>query len=153
MIVEIRLASHRDADAIRALTRSAYAKWIPVIGREPFPMQADYEQAVRQHRFDLLYLDAALAALIETMQQPDHWWIENIAVAPQHQGKGLGRKLLDHAECLAIEAGLKEMRLLTNQAFASNVALYQRVGYRIDRIAPFSGNTNMTVYMSKRLER
>ena len=151
MIVEIRLASPTDAPAIRALTRSAYVKWVPVIGREPLPMQADYQQAVRQHRFDLLYLDGGLAGLIETMQQPDHWWIENIAVAPEHHGKGLGRKLLDYAECLAIEAGLKEMRLLTNQAFASNVALYQRVGYRIDRIAPFSGNGSMTVYMSKAL--
>ena len=43
-----------DAAAIRDLTRAAYAKWIPVIGREPMPMIADYDEAVRRHRFDLL---------------------------------------------------------------------------------------------------
>jgi len=36
-----------DASAIRALTREAYAKWVPVIGREPKPMMADYAKAVQ----------------------------------------------------------------------------------------------------------
>ena len=39
-------ATKGDADAVRSLVRSAYAKWIPVIGREPKPMGADYEHAV-----------------------------------------------------------------------------------------------------------
>ncbi|MDF3075033.1 MAG: hypothetical protein K0S54_2700 [Alphaproteobacteria bacterium] len=151
-IIDIKLATPADAIAIRALTRSAYAKWVPVVGREPVPMTVDYEQALRRHRFDLLNFDGALSGLIETLQLPDHLWIENIAVLPDHQGKGLGRRLLDHAECLAIEAGLGEMRLLTNAAFASNVELYKRVGYRIDRLEPFrDGGT--TVYMSKKLTR
>lgn len=51
----LRQAVPADAPAIRALTRAAYAKWVPLIGREPKPMTADYEQAVRHHRFDLLY--------------------------------------------------------------------------------------------------
>ena len=49
-----------DASAIRALTREAYAKWVPVIGREPKPMMADYAEAVQKHRIDLLYLDGEL---------------------------------------------------------------------------------------------
>lgn len=53
--MELRLGVAADAAAIRALTRQAYAKWTPVIGREPLPMTADYEQAVLRHRFDLLY--------------------------------------------------------------------------------------------------
>lgn len=149
-IVDIRPAALHDADAIRSVTRAAYAKWVPLIGREPVPMTVDYAHALRAHRFDLLHVDGKLAGLIETLRQPDHLWIENVAVLPQHQGRGLGRRLLDHAECLAIEAGLGEMRLLTNQAFAANVELYKRVGYRIDRSEPFAGG-GITVYMSKRL--
>ena len=38
----LRRAGPDDAGAIRSLTRAAYAKWVPVIGREPMPMQADY---------------------------------------------------------------------------------------------------------------
>ena len=50
---ELRQGVPADAAAIRELTREAYAKWLPVIGREPKPMTADYEEAVRKHRFDL----------------------------------------------------------------------------------------------------
>jgi ribosomal protein S18 acetylase RimI-like enzyme len=148
--LRIRRAGLPDADAVRSLTRSAYAQWIPVIGREPLPMKADYEKAVREHEIDLLYAGDDLLALIEVFLTADHLFIENVAVSPKHQGKGLGRHLLRHAEAKARSAGLGELRLLTNQAFAINVRLYQSVGFRIDRTEPhFGGGT--TVYMSKQL--
>jgi hypothetical protein len=52
--VEIRPAVSADAEAIRELTRTAYAKWVALIGREPLPMQADYQRAVAEHTIDLL---------------------------------------------------------------------------------------------------
>jgi hypothetical protein len=48
----LRIAEASDADAIRTLTREAYAKWVPVTGREPLPMRVDYAEAVKTHRFD-----------------------------------------------------------------------------------------------------
>jgi ribosomal protein S18 acetylase RimI-like enzyme len=147
--VEIRPAVLKDAAGIRALTRAAYAKWVPLIGREPLPMQADYERAVVEHTIDLLNVDGALAGLIETMLQPDHLWIENIAVAPEQQGRGFGRLLLDHAERRAVRCQRTQIRLLTNQAFAANLELYAKRGYCVDRTEPFRGGT--TVYMSKRI--
>ena len=109
------------------LTREAYAKWVPVIGREPLPMRADYDEAVRQHRIDLAFLDGGLAALIETIDKGDHLVIENVAVAPAFQGHGLGRHLLTHAEQLAAELGYAEVRLYTNKMFEANVAALSRL--------------------------
>lgn len=149
MQLAIRRAAPHEASAIRNLVRAAYAKWVPVIGREPLPMQANYDRALREHWIDLLCLDGRLLGLIETLLHPDHLWIENVAVDPAEQGSGLGRRLLAHAEVTAAAAGRAELRLLTNAAFAANVALYERVGYRIDRQEPFQGGT--TVYMSKRV--
>src|SRR4051794_10754155 len=80
--VEVRQGQVMDAAAIRDLTREAYAKWVPVIGREPKPMTADYDEAVRKHRFDLLHVGGRLAALIETIREADHLLIENVAVSP-----------------------------------------------------------------------
>jgi len=60
-VMVLRPAVAEDAAAIRSLTREAYSKWVPVIGREPKPMQADYAEAVRNHRIDLLYLEGRLA--------------------------------------------------------------------------------------------
>jgi GNAT superfamily N-acetyltransferase len=148
--IEILPAVLQDATKIRALTRAAYAKWVPLIGREPLPMQADYGRAVAEHTIDLLIVDGALAGLVETILQPDHLWIENVAVAPKQQGRGFGRLLLDHAERRALQSGRTEIRLLTNQAFAANLELYAKRGYSVHRTEPFRGGT--TVHMSKRIE-
>lgn len=142
-------ASGRDASAIRELTRAAYAKWVPIAGREPLPMRVDYDRAVVEHRFDLLHLDGTLSALIETVERPDHLLIENVAVLPKHQGKGLGKRLMVHAETLAADAGLDEVRLYTNKLFAENIRLYLRLGYRVDREEALNGG--VAVHMSKRL--
>ncbi|TIQ28509.1 MAG: GNAT family N-acetyltransferase [Mesorhizobium sp.] len=147
--IEFRPAVPTDAAVIKAIVRAAYAKWVPVIGREPLPMRADYDKALQEHQFDLAVENSRIVGLIETMAHDDHIWIENIAVAPDAQGRGIGRLLLDSAERQAIEAGRPELRLLTNGAFEANVLLYRKHGYAIDREEPFMNGT--TVYMSKRL--
>src|ERR1700754_602867 len=109
--VTLRLADASDADAIRTLTREAYAKWVAVTGREPLPMRIDYTEALKTHRFDLLYAGGDLAALIETVPDGDALLIVNVAVATTMQGRGFGTLLLKHAEELASSAGLKRTRL------------------------------------------
>jgi len=145
-----RVADVDDAGAIRALTRAAYARWVPVIGREPKPMGADYEAAVRNHRFDLLYVDAVLTGLIETVDQRDRLLIVNVAVAPDAQGRGLGSVLMARAEANAQALGRKRIWLYTNKRFAQNVRLYLKLGYQIDREEDVGGGTTR-VDMSKPL--
>src|SRR2546421_5013506 len=147
---ELRQAVATDALAIQELTREAYAKWVPVIGREPMPMTADYVDAVRKHRFDLLYVEGKLAALIETILKADHLLIENVAVSPPFQGRGLGRKLMAHAENVAASLGFSEIKLYTNKLFAENVQLYGKLGYRGDREEEVKGG--FAVHMSKPVE-
>jgi ribosomal protein S18 acetylase RimI-like enzyme len=146
---ELRRAVASDAPAIRALTREAYAKWVPVIGREPKPMTVDYAEAVRSHRIYLLHLEGVLAALIETLAEADHLLIENVAVSPAFQGRGLGRKLMAHAEQIAASSGFGEIRLYTNKLFAQNIELYRKLGYRIDREEVLA--IGVAVHMSKPL--
>lgn len=145
----LRRAVAADAAAVRALTRDAYAKWVPVIGREPKPMTKNYDTAVRLNRIDLAHVDGELAGLIETIDRSDHLLIENVAVAPSRHGKGLGRALLAHAETVARAAGYREVRLYTNRMFAANVTLYLALGYRIDREEESA--LGVTTYMSKSL--
>jgi ribosomal protein S18 acetylase RimI-like enzyme len=146
---EIRRAVPADAAAIAALTRAAYEKWIPVIGRAPKPTTADYDIAVRAHLIDLLFADGALAALVECIREPDHLLIENLAVDPARQGNGYGRRMLRHAEALARALGFAELRLYTNKLFAENVAFYRKHGYRLDAESAFKGG--FLVHMSRRV--
>lgn len=147
--IKLRCAVASDAAAVRELTRVAYAKWVPMIGREPLPMRADYDVAVRDHVIDLLYVGDRLAALIEAIPATDHLLVENVAVDLAFQGRGYGRRLMAHAEALARSLGLAEMRLYTNKVFAANVRLYLSLGYTIDREEAFMNG--VTVCMSRRL--
>ena len=110
-------------------------------------MTADYVEALAKHRFDLLYVEGKLAALIETIAKVDHLLIENVAVSPPFQGRGLGRKLMAHAERLAVSLGYREIRLYTNKLFAENVELYRALGYRVDREETVPAG--IVVHMSK----
>jgi ribosomal protein S18 acetylase RimI-like enzyme len=147
----VRRATIADAVTVRELTRAAYAKWVPVLGREPRPMTADYDAVLREHLVDLLQVGGEAVALIEMAPKADHLLIVNVAVAPNYQGKGYGRAMMAHAEEVARSLSLSEMRLYTNALFAENLRLYSRLGYRVDREEQhpqFGG----TVYMSKRLD-
>ena len=145
----IRRAGPADAEAIAALTRAAYEKWIPVIGRAPKPMTADYDAAIREHLIDLLLEDGRLVALIECIREPDHLLIENLAVAPEAQGRGHGRFLMGHVEELARGLGFAQIRLYTNTLFAENIAFYAKLGYRVDVETPFKGG--FIVHMSRKI--
>lgn len=150
-MIEIRPANPGEATIIAGIVNAAYAKWVAVIGRKPRPMQTDYQQAVHDHAFDVAVENGQIVGLIETMQGDDHLWIENVAVVPAAQGRGIGRYLLAHAEQKAAAASLFEIRLLTNGAFDANLSLYGRLGYAVDREEDFMNGT--TVYMSKKLAR
>ncbi|HLJ22012.1 MAG TPA: GNAT family N-acetyltransferase, partial [Stellaceae bacterium] len=149
--LELRRAGAADAAAVRDLTREAYAKWVPLIGREPKPMTADYTKAVRRHVIDMIYVDGELAGLIEIIPESDHLLIENLAVSPRFQARGLGEHLLEHAEALTVSRGHDVIRLYTNKLFEANIAFYLKRGYRLDREEPFPGGS-IVVHMSKRLQ-
>lgn len=146
-----RRAGLADAGAVRALTRAAYAHWVAPMGCEPRPMTADYDRAVEEHRIDLVEEGGAPLALVETVVRPDDLLIVNVAVAPAHRGKGLGRALLRHAERLARDAGRATVRLYTNEKMTGNVALYERHGFAIERVEVIEVGT--VVHMAKDLGR
>ena len=145
----IRRGAAGDVDLIRSFTRAAYAKWIPLIGREPLPMAADYETALRQHRFDLFYKDGVLAALIETITRDDHLHIQNLCVSPKFQRLGLGSQLLNYAQEMAKQKNLPALRLDTNKNFTGNVDLYLRHGFSIAWEKPVDGGVH--VHMVKHM--
>ena len=131
-----RRAGENDAETVRALTHSAYAKWVPIIGRRPKPMNVDYEQAVQTHVIELAYEDGTLVGLLEIIPAADHLLLENIAIAPAHQRRGLGHRLMARIEALARARGLKHVRLYTNKAFDSNLKFYEKLGYAVEREEP-----------------
>ena len=149
--ITMRRATAADAVTVRELTRAAYAKWVPILGREPRPMTADYDAALREHLIDMLHVGGEPVALIEMAPKADHVLIVNVAVVLAQQGRGHGRVLMAHAEEVARSLNLREVRLYTNALFAENLRLYSRLGYRVDREEQHP-QFGVAVHMSKGLD-
>jgi GNAT superfamily N-acetyltransferase len=146
----LRRAGDADATAIAALVHAAYVDYTPLLGRTPFPMLADHAQAVRAH--DVWVLDDAgrIVGVIELVAHDDHLWVENVAIAPDRQGRGYGRRLLGFAEDEARRLALPEMGLLTNERYLDNIAMYTRYGYRETHREPYLGSD--LIYFRKALD-
>jgi ribosomal protein S18 acetylase RimI-like enzyme len=112
------------------LARAAYQKYVARIGRQPAPMTADYAQAVAGGHSWVAEHAGQVVAILVLEPAADHLLVDNVAVAPDRQGSGLGLALLHLAEQQARQAGLPEVRLYTNESMTENLAFYARRGYR-----------------------
>ena len=149
----LRRAGEGDAEVVRDLVRDAYSHYIPLIGRTPIPMLTDYADAIRTHEVWVLDDEDTIVAVLELDPRVDHLWLENVAVRPAHQGRGLGRLLLAHAERVARERALPEIHLLTNERYVANIAMYERHGYRETHRRPHLGTDLVYFAKTVRVER
>lgn len=128
MHAAIRSARAEDRAAVARIARAAYAPYVPRIGRQPAPMVADFAAAIAAGRVRVA--GAPVAGYVVAYPRGDHWHLENVAVDPAAQGRGLGRALIGHVEALARAAGARAVELYTNAAMTENLEFYPRLGYR-----------------------
>jgi GNAT superfamily N-acetyltransferase len=128
-MVTVRLAAPAEAVTLQAIAREAYLRYVPRIGREPAPMSADYDAAVRNGQAWVAVDQGQVIGFAVLIAQPDHLLLENLAVRPSRQGGGAGSRLLALAEDEARRLRLAEIRLYTNEAMTENLAYYPRHGY------------------------
>jgi ribosomal protein S18 acetylase RimI-like enzyme len=128
--VEIRQATGADLPAVVGLVERAYEPWVERIGRRPAPMDSDYAALIAAGEVHhLLDDDGRTVGLVIVRDLGDHLLVDNVAVDPDHQGRGHGRTLLAFAEHRAAELGLAELRLYTHARMTENIALYRRLGW------------------------
>jgi ribosomal protein S18 acetylase RimI-like enzyme len=128
--VTIRLAQQTDWAAVVACVQDAYAPYIERIGREPAPMGADYAELIARGMLYVLLEAGEVRGALVLKQHSQTLWIENVAVHPHHQHRGLGRRMLTFAEQHARAERLVDVRLYTNERMVENIVLYQRLGYQ-----------------------
>ncbi len=146
----IRRARPADVPALHDIVERAYGVYVERIGRRPAPMDDDY--AVRVTKWDVFVADEGsgrVRGLIVLEPATGYLVIANVAVDPEHQGTGIGRALLAHAEEFALENGLDEVRLFTNVKMTENQRLYRRLGY--EETGRQIASEFARVYFTKRL--
>ena len=145
---EIRPAKASDAAKMRDIAQAAYHIYVAEMGKEPAPMGADYEAHIRDDRCFVAISGTKITGFVVILVKEGVWWLDNIAVAPDHQGKGIGRDLLLFAE--AYVAGFaNSLSLYTNIVMKDNAAWYRRMGYKDSHHAVCDGYHRF--YFTKRL--
>src|SRR5699024_10603038 len=68
---------------------------------------------------------------VNNLSTGKHAWIEDVVVAPEHQGKGIGRKMMNFIVDFAQKEKVNSLMLISNpnRTVANN--LYQSIGFEI----------------------
>ncbi len=127
--MNIRPAARPDLDRVRDCARQAYALYVPRMGKEPAPMVADFEAQIRAGKLHVVEMEGEVAGFVVFYPRGDHLHVENVAVLPSAQGKGIGKALLGFAEDEARRLGLPAVELYTNVKMVENQAFYPALGY------------------------
>src|SRR5262249_16285512 len=107
----IRPAADGDIAQIVAIPPPAYPVYVQRMGREPSTVRADFQAAVAGRQLVVMELGGEVKGYMLAWPQEDAYWIDNIAVDPACQGRGLGRRLVKHAVTEARRLGLPALRL------------------------------------------
>lgn len=162
----IEIRRYRRGDDLAALTDLLHRAYAP-LGALGFNYTAlDQPEEVTRQRIESGIGLLALAgdAIVGTValhppgtlsggtpwyQRGDVARLGQLAIEPALAGRGLGGRLMGHAEDIARDLGAAEIALDTAEGARHLVRLYERRGYRCIEIAAWPGKTYRSVIMSK----
>jgi GNAT superfamily N-acetyltransferase len=125
----LRSATSADVSEVASLVDAAYGHYVERIGMLPRPMTDDYAEVIRNRRVMVAESHGTIVGVLVLTVTDEGFLIDNVAVAPDHRGTGLGRALLEFAEAEARRAGFDSIYLYTHEKMSENLALYSRIGY------------------------
>jgi len=88
--------------------------------------------AVQPELFLVGTADGALIASVMAGYEGHRGWVNYLAVAPRHRGRGFGRALVEHVERLLLERGCPKVGLLVRNSNKEAAEFYRRLGYAQD---------------------
>jgi len=74
-----------------------------------------------------------------------HYYINELAVLPEYQGRGIGKVLLNYVENLSLQ-GKKSAGTALDTSNPDNVAFYQHLGYKVVSEFRFHGLKGFSMY-------
>jgi len=126
-------ADPADAPVIRALQEIAFEPEARASGTREIPPLQETAAGIREHILTATVLKAVdgdrLVGAIRGIASGDTCVVRVLVVAPDHQGRGLGARLLKAIEDAHPRA--ERFELTTNMVMAGNVRFYLRNGYEL----------------------
>jgi ribosomal protein S18 acetylase RimI-like enzyme len=150
----IRHATAADHDAVARELR-AYLDWLgePLDGDGLDKDIAQWQRAYDGRRGRLLVVEAPDGVVVGTaavrVLEPSVGEVKRMWIRPAHQGKGVGRPLMDACLAEARALGCRRLRLDSEERLTAAVHLYRAYGFK--EIADYNGNPRASVWMEREL--
>ena len=79
-------------------------------------------------------LDGQIIATVMAGYDGHRGWINYLAVHPQHQHSGIGRRMMDEAESRLRAAGCPKTNLQVRRKNVAVIKFYERIGFKEDYV-------------------
>lgn len=90
------------------------------------------KREVQPELFLVGVVDGAIVASAMAGYEGHRGWVNYLAVAPRHRGRGHGRALMQRVEELLLERGCPKVNIQVRKANAEALAFYRHLGYAQD---------------------
>jgi ribosomal protein S18 acetylase RimI-like enzyme len=112
----------------------------------------DVVEAIHQGGAVLAWVDGFPVGSARYALRSDYFYVGRVSVLPEYRGLGVASVMMDYLEGLARERGYDRMQLGSRLSLPRNIALYERLGYKIVNQEQLSPDADIMVTMVKRLE-
>ena len=130
----IRLAELRDAEAISATLRAAFAEFEPLYTRAAFEATTPTAEQIAERFADgpiwIAKVADTIVGTVSTVAKGTELYIRSMAVCPNAQGSGIGARLLNTVEAFAAAHGYRRLVLNTTPFLLAAAQVYERHGFR-----------------------
>ena len=140
--MRIRRAAASDVPAMRFVITRAFDPDQVRLGYLPPAAEVDLPAMVARRAAWVGEADSQVMAVLLAEPAEAYLMVRVAAVDPPWQGRGCGRELVEHAEGLAHDAGLAEVRVHANVLMQETISLYEHCGFRVRGQRPHPQRAN-----------
>lgn len=125
-----RPARIEDASFLSELAWAAYSKYSINMNKLPRPVYYNYHDLILKGDTFVALNNKNIIGMATLSLRDNYLLIQNIAISPQFQRKGLGKRFINYAKKISISKNISEMRLWTNEKMPGNLEMYISHGFQ-----------------------
>ena len=128
----IRPALIADVPTITLIARQSFERYVPLIVRPPAPMRANFSKHVLENTVFIAKSEKSQGVVLGysiILQKDEAWLLDNIAVNPWAQGRGIVSALIATCEAFLRDCGAKRYLIYTNEVMEQTLTSYPAIGF------------------------